>query len=200
MKTLLILMFAGLVALVVMEWPQRQVALRQLEIMDRAEAIKDVQERAMMLALWRGRARYWMPSGEDPAPEAPATKFAAPVLGCGRVQAITTCAADGTEVASNAAASRCGKIGGTGLRPRRRGSAPCLTMKNLMTGQNVSIPGLRECKKDQGSAMRLWSACADAALRAEIKRVGKMTVEERMNAALSLGRRFPVIQKTTKCK
>ncbi|MFZ9937651.1 MAG: hypothetical protein ACO3JG_11440 [Luteolibacter sp.] len=34
------------------------------------------------------------------------------------------------------------------------------------------------------------SACADAALRAEIERVAKMTVEERVKTALSLGRRF----------
>ena len=39
------------------------------------------------------------------------------------------------------------------------------------------------------------SACADAALRAEMKRVDKMTVEERMKAALSLGRRSSLIQK-----
>jgi hypothetical protein len=38
------------------------------------------------------------------------------------------------------------------------------------------------------------SACADAALRAEIKRLAKMTVEERVKAALSLGRRFSAIQ------
>ena len=44
------------------------------------------------------------------------------------------------------------------------------------------------------------SACADAALRAGMKRVEKMTVEERIKAALSLGRRFSGIQKTTKGK
>lgn len=57
---------------------------------------------------------------------------------------------------------------------------------------------MTEVKADMPRVRR--SACADAALRAEIKRVVKMTVEERMNAALSLGRRFPVIQKTTKGK
>ncbi|MGA0844965.1 MAG: hypothetical protein ACO3RV_00360 [Luteolibacter sp.] len=44
------------------------------------------------------------------------------------------------------------------------------------------------------------SACADAALRAEIKRVAKMSVEERVKAALSLGRRFSAIQTTTEDK
>jgi hypothetical protein len=32
------------------------------------------------------------------------------------------------------------------------------------------------------------SASADAALRAEMRRVGKMTMEQRMNEALSLGK------------
>jgi len=32
------------------------------------------------------------------------------------------------------------------------------------------------------------SACADSSLRAEIERVKKMTVEERMSAALNMGK------------
>lgn len=44
------------------------------------------------------------------------------------------------------------------------------------------------------------STCAEAALRAEMKRVEKMTVEERMKAALSLGRRFSVVRTTNKGK
>ena len=44
------------------------------------------------------------------------------------------------------------------------------------------------------------SACADSALRAEIKRVAKMTVEERVRAALSLGRRFSAIRPIPKDK
>jgi hypothetical protein len=44
------------------------------------------------------------------------------------------------------------------------------------------------------------SACADAALRAEISRVEKMTVEERIKAALSLGNVFSGIQRTSKDK
>jgi hypothetical protein len=44
------------------------------------------------------------------------------------------------------------------------------------------------------------SACADAALRAEISRVEKMTVEERIKAALSLGKGFSGIQTTSKNK
>jgi hypothetical protein len=34
------------------------------------------------------------------------------------------------------------------------------------------------------------SACADSALRAEMKRVESMTVEERITAALALGKRL----------
>ncbi len=44
------------------------------------------------------------------------------------------------------------------------------------------------------------SACADSALRAEIKRIAKMTVEERVKAALSLGRRFSAIQPSSEGK
>ena len=57
---------------------------------------------------------------------------------------------------------------------------------------------MKEIKSDKLQARR--SACADAALRAEMKRVEKMTVEERIKAALSLGRRFSLIQTTTKGK
>jgi hypothetical protein len=44
------------------------------------------------------------------------------------------------------------------------------------------------------------SASSDAALRAEIKRVAKMTIEERMREALSLGRRLAGIQSQTGAK
>lgn len=44
------------------------------------------------------------------------------------------------------------------------------------------------------------SASADAALRAEIKRVGKMTMEQRMSEALSLGKRFNGIRTQTGAK
>jgi len=57
---------------------------------------------------------------------------------------------------------------------------------------------MTEIKSDKRQARR--SACADAALRAEMKRVEKMTVEERIKAALSLGRRFSLIQTKTKGK
>lgn len=57
---------------------------------------------------------------------------------------------------------------------------------------------MTEIKPDMPQVRR--SACADAALRAEIKRVGMMTMEERMSAALSLGRRFSMIWKTNKGK
>ena len=56
--------------------------------------------------------------------------------------------------------------------------------------------GMMEIKSDKLQTRR--SACADAALRAEMKRVEKMTVEERIKAALSLGRRFSLIQPITK--
>jgi hypothetical protein len=43
---------------------------------------------------------------------------------------------------------------------------------------------------------RRRSASADAALRAEIQRVEKMTIEERIRAALSIDGRFPNMQRT----
>ena len=42
------------------------------------------------------------------------------------------------------------------------------------------------------------SASAEAALRAEMERVGRMSVEERMKAALSMGRRFSWIRRDGK--
>ena len=44
------------------------------------------------------------------------------------------------------------------------------------------------------------SACADAALRAEIRRVEKMTMEQRMRAALTLGKGFSGMQTEHKPK
>lgn len=46
----------------------------------------------------------------------------------------------------------------------------------------------------------LHSACADAALRAEMRRVEKMTMAERMSEALALGRRFSAAQIPAKGK
>jgi hypothetical protein len=57
---------------------------------------------------------------------------------------------------------------------------------------------MKEIKSDMAKSRR--SACADAALLAEMKRLEEMTVEERMSAALSLGRRFSVMKTTTKRK
>ncbi|MCX6880782.1 MAG: hypothetical protein NTW21_44315 [Verrucomicrobia bacterium] len=42
------------------------------------------------------------------------------------------------------------------------------------------------------------SGCADAALRAEIERVRKMTVEERIKAALSMRQRFSWLHPVSK--
>jgi len=44
------------------------------------------------------------------------------------------------------------------------------------------------------------SACADAALRAEIRRVEGMTIEQRMRAALTLGKGFSGMQTEQKPK
>lgn len=44
------------------------------------------------------------------------------------------------------------------------------------------------------------SACADAALRAEMRRVEGMTIEQRMRAALTLGKRFPGMQTDSQLK
>lgn len=42
------------------------------------------------------------------------------------------------------------------------------------------------------------SACAEASLRAEIERVGRMTIEERVKAALSMGQRFSWVKEIDK--
>jgi hypothetical protein len=44
------------------------------------------------------------------------------------------------------------------------------------------------------------SASADASLRAEIRHTEKMSIEERIRAALSLGKRFKGLQTPTKGK
>ena len=47
---------------------------------------------------------------------------------------------------------------------------------------------------------RRRSASADAALKAELARVEKMTVEERIKVALSIRERFPWLTPATKTK
>lgn len=47
---------------------------------------------------------------------------------------------------------------------------------------------------------RRRSACADAALRAELERIGRMTIEERVKAALSIRERFAWLPQATKSK
>ena len=42
------------------------------------------------------------------------------------------------------------------------------------------------------------SACADASLRAEIERVSRMTIEERVKAALSMWQRFSWVKDIAK--
>lgn len=64
-------------------------------------------------------------------------------------------------------------------------------------GELVKHVRMTEIKSDMPRSRR--SACADASLRAEMRRVEKMTVEERIKAALSLGRRS-VIRTSTKGK
>jgi hypothetical protein len=41
------------------------------------------------------------------------------------------------------------------------------------------------------------SACADASLRGEIERVSRMTVEERITEALTMGSRFAALKPTS---
>lgn len=50
-------------------------------------------------------------------------------------------------------------------------------------------------KRSRPSGRR--SACADASLRAEIERLSRMTVEERILEALNMGRRFAELKPTT---
>jgi hypothetical protein len=47
---------------------------------------------------------------------------------------------------------------------------------------------------------RRRSACADAALRAELERTGRMTIEERVKAALSMRERFAWLVPAPKTK
>lgn len=47
---------------------------------------------------------------------------------------------------------------------------------------------------------RRRSACADAALRAELERIARMTIEERVKAALSMRERFAWLTPTHKTK
>lgn len=47
---------------------------------------------------------------------------------------------------------------------------------------------------------RRRSACADAALRAELERIGRMTIEERVKAALSIRERFAWLKPAHKTK
>ena len=55
-------------------------------------------------------------------------------------------------------------------------------------------------KKESGSPPRRRSACADSALRAEIDRVKRMTIEERIKAALSIRERFEWLAPLTQRK
>lgn len=57
-----------------------------------------------------------------------------------------------------------------------------------MSAENSEIPRRRR------------SACADAALRAELARVEQMTIEERVKAALSIPERFAWLTPTAKTK
>jgi hypothetical protein len=45
---------------------------------------------------------------------------------------------------------------------------------------------------------RRRSACADAAQRAELERIKRMTIEERVKAALSMRERFAWLKPTTR--
>ena len=47
---------------------------------------------------------------------------------------------------------------------------------------------------------RRRSACADASLRAELERVGRMSIEQRVKAALSMRERFAWLTQSPKGK
>ena len=55
-------------------------------------------------------------------------------------------------------------------------------------------------KSDMEIPRRRRSACADAALRAELERIGRMTIEERVKAALSMRERFAWLTPIRKTK
>ena len=62
------------------------------------------------------------------------------------------------------------------------------------------LHGLISMKQNLKFPRRRRSACADASLRAELERVGRMTIEERVKAALSMRERFAWIEPTRKTK
>lgn len=64
----------------------------------------------------------------------------------------------------------------------------CVPILEIMSGGENTFPKARR------------SASADAAFRADAKRVEKMTMEERMSTALSLGKRFSGIRTSAKGK
>jgi hypothetical protein len=55
-------------------------------------------------------------------------------------------------------------------------------------------------KSESQIPSRRRSACADASLRAEIERVGRMSIEERVKAALSMRERFAWLTQASKRK
>ena len=55
-------------------------------------------------------------------------------------------------------------------------------------------------EKESEIPPRRRSACADAALRAELERIGRMTIEERVKAALSIRERFAWLAQATKSR
>lgn len=55
-------------------------------------------------------------------------------------------------------------------------------------------------EKESDIPRRRRSASADAALKAELERIGRMTIEERVKAALSMRERFAWLAPTTKSR
>ena len=62
------------------------------------------------------------------------------------------------------------------------------------------LHGQMSMKQDLKFPRRRRSACADASLRAELERVDRMTIEERIKAALSMRERFAWIEPSRKTK
>jgi hypothetical protein len=74
------------------------------------------------------------------------------------------------------------------------------TRSSGLAGFRRFVHSMTMCKPEPEFPRRRRSASADAALRAEIERVSRMTIEERVKAALSIRERFAWLAPVTKRK
>jgi hypothetical protein len=80
----------------------------------------------------------------------------------------------------------------------RRAETAAIRVLALAGIRGVSHAANMAEAKSSPSSRHRRSASADAALRAELERIGKMTIEERVKAALSMQNRFAWLVPTGK--